>query len=63
MPELTKTRTIINSVKLTLTEEEIATYVADGLKRDHKELRDYQLKVGFDLEMPLSATVEGERVS
>lgn len=64
MPELTKTRKIVSSVALELTEAEIAAYVIDGVKRDHKELKDYELKVGFDLgDIALSATVEGERVS
>lgn len=63
MSEVTKTRKIISSAKLELTEAEIAAYVIDGVKRDHKELKDYDLAVGFDLEMPLSATVAGEKVS
>lgn len=63
MPEVTKTRKIISSAKLELTEAEIAAYVIDGMKRDHKEMKDYELAVGFDLEMPLKASVQGERVS
>ena len=63
MPELTKTRKIVSSVALELTEAEIVAYVIDGVKRDHKELKDYELNVGFDLEMPLTASVQGERVS
>lgn len=64
MSELTKTRKIVSNVSLELTESEIAGYVIEGVKRDHKELKDYDLKVGFDLgEVALAATVEGERVS
>lgn len=63
MPELTKTRKIVSNVSLALTEEEIAAYVIDGVKRDHRDLKDYELNVGFDLEMPLTASVQGERVS
>jgi regulator of RNase E activity RraA len=64
MSELTKTRKIVSSVSLELTESEIAGYVIEGVKRDHKELKDYDLKVGFALgELQLAATVEGERVS
>ena len=64
MPELTKTRKIVSSVALELTEAEIVAYVVDGVKRDHKELKDYELAVGFNFGgVEMTATVEGERVS
>lgn len=64
MSEVMKTRKIINSVRLALTEDEVVAYIVDGVKRYHKELKDYDLKVFFDTgALQISATVEGERVS
>lgn len=66
--KLTKTRKIINSVKTELTEEEIVAYVIEGMKRDHKELKDYEMVVDFDRvdegdDLRLVATVSGEKVA
>jgi hypothetical protein len=64
MPELTKTKKIIHTRRRELTETEIAAYVIAGVKRDHKELKDYELTCGFNIEpLVLTAVVEGERVS
>jgi hypothetical protein len=64
--EVVKTRKIVSSVSLAVTEEDIIGYILAGVRRDHKDVKGHELKVTFDrIDLrtdELGATVSGERV-